>query len=244
MVTRKRLFFDIETSPNEVYAWSIGRKISVGHESIKKERAIICICYKWENEDKVHSLTWKKGDDATMVYNFYDVIKKADEVIGHNSDNFDIKWFKTRCLYHGIKTMPKLTTIDTLKIARKEFKLNSNKLDYIGQFTKLGSKINTGGFELWKKIIENNDKQALEDMVKYCVNDVILLERVYKAFQGFSDKKTHMGVHLGNDKFSCPNCGSTNLKLSKTRISALGTVRLQYQCNKCHNYSTHSPFNT
>ncbi len=91
----KRLFFDIETSPNIVFSWNVGYKLQIGHDNILKERAVICICYKWEGEDTVHSLEWKRGDDKSLITKFLKVILKADEVIGHNGDNYDIKWFKT-----------------------------------------------------------------------------------------------------------------------------------------------------
>jgi len=55
---RKRLFFDCEVSSNIAMVWQPGHKVSIGVESIIKERAIICICYKWESEKETHALTW------------------------------------------------------------------------------------------------------------------------------------------------------------------------------------------
>jgi hypothetical protein len=58
---RKRLYFDIETSPNIGLFWSAGYKQKIDYSNIIKERAIICICYKWEDEKQVHSLNWDKN---------------------------------------------------------------------------------------------------------------------------------------------------------------------------------------
>ena len=55
---RKRLFFDIEVSANIGLFWQSGFKLNIGPESIIKERAIMCICYKWEDSKEVHSLEW------------------------------------------------------------------------------------------------------------------------------------------------------------------------------------------
>ena len=88
----KRLFFDIETSPNIMFAWTAGYKLNLPPDNIIKERAIMCICYKWEGDKQVHSLEWKKGDDKKLLTDFMKIMNKADEIIGHNSDNFDIKW--------------------------------------------------------------------------------------------------------------------------------------------------------
>ena len=41
------LYFDIETSANVGLFWTSGYKISIGTENIIKERAVICICYKF-----------------------------------------------------------------------------------------------------------------------------------------------------------------------------------------------------
>jgi hypothetical protein len=52
----KRLFFDIETSPNIGYFWRAGYKLNIGHENIIEERKIICISYKSGSIKKIHRL--------------------------------------------------------------------------------------------------------------------------------------------------------------------------------------------
>ena len=115
---KKRLFFDIETSPNVGFFWSAGYKLNVPYSNIIKERAIICICYKWEGEDKVYSLQWDKDqNDKAMLEQFILVANEAHELVGHNGDRYDLPWIRTRCLFHGIPCFPNYTTIDTLKQA-------------------------------------------------------------------------------------------------------------------------------
>ena len=65
----------------------------------------------------------------------------------------------------------------TLKLSRSKFKFNSNKLDYIAKYLGMGEKIKTE-FGLWKDIVLNKDKDAMAKMVKYCQQDVRLLEKV------------------------------------------------------------------
>lgn len=234
----KRLFFDIETSPNIVYTWNIGYDLKIDYQNIITERAVICICYKWEHEKEVHSLYWDKGNDKQMIRKFFDIITEADEIIGHNSDKFDMKWFKARALYHGIFYMPEFKTIDTLKISRQNFKFNSHRLDYIGQFLGLGKKVDTGGFGLWKDIIENNGKESLNKMITYCKGDVLLLEKIYNVFKGYSKPKTHIGVLKGNGKCSCPTCGSDNSYSKGYKITASGTHQMKRHCQSCGHYFT------
>lgn len=234
----KRLFFDIETSPNVGLFWTAGYKLNISHDNIIKERAIICIAYKWAGEDDVHCLTWDKNqNDKKILQDFVKVANEADELVGHNGDRFDLPWIRTRCLYHRLPIFPTYSTLDTLKNARSKFKFNSNKLDYIAKFLGIGEKIHTG-YDLWKKIVINKDKQALDDMVLYCKHDVVLLEKVYNELSPYIPAKVHHGVILGEEKHSCPECSSTNMKFSQRRYSAMGTPRIQLQCNECHKYHT------
>ena len=71
---RRRLFFDIETSPNIGLFWSAGFKQRIDYSNIIKERAIICICYKWEDEKDVYHLQWDaKQNDKAMLQKFIEV---------------------------------------------------------------------------------------------------------------------------------------------------------------------------
>lgn len=185
---KRRMFFDIEVSPNIVLSWRVGRKVNLTHEDILQERAIICICWKWENENEVYSLKWTKGDDKDILRKFSKIISDADEVIGQNSDSFDIKWIRTRCMFHNIPVSTKFNSLDTLKMAKAGFYMNTNRLDYMGKFMGYGGKIKTD-YDLWKNILLNNDNKAMTDMVDYCKQDVVLLEQVYHRLQDYSPVK-------------------------------------------------------
>jgi predicted PolB exonuclease-like 3'-5' exonuclease len=236
---KKRLFFDIETSPNIGFFWSAGYKLNVPYDNIIKERAIICICYKWEGEDKVYSLQWDKDqNDKIMLEQFIIVANEAHELVGHNGDRYDLPWIRTRCLFHGIPCFPTYTTIDTLKQSRSKFRFNSNRLDYIAQFLGVGEKSETGGFDLWKDIVLNNSKTAMKTMIEYCKNDVVILEKVFQHIKNYVPHKTHFGALETGEKTCCPECGSDNLRHSQTRYTAAGTPRVQVQCNDCHKYHT------
>lgn len=235
---RKRLYFDIEVSANVGLFWQSGFKISIGTENIIKERAVICICYKWEESEDVYYLHWdKKQCDKKMLQEFIEVANEADELVGHNGDKFDLAWIRTRCLYHDIPMFPNYTTIDTLKVARSKFRFNSNRLDYIGKYLGLGQKIHTD-FNLWKDIMLHNDKKALDNMIDYCIQDVILLEKVHKALNNHIPAKTHYGVKFNQDKGSCPECGSDELIIGRKMILASGIKRIQYRCATCGKHHT------
>lgn len=220
------LIYDIETSPNIGWFWRAGYKLNIDANNIIKERAIICVSYKWLGEDEVFTLTWDKNQcDKFLIEQFVEVMNEADLLVAHNGDRFDLKWIKTRALKHGITNMLiDYKTLDTLKLAKKKFNFNSNRLDYISKYLGFEGKIKTT-IGLWTDIVFKKDEQALRDMVTYCEEDVRQLENVYSKLVGWEKPKFHAGVLLGKDKFSSPINGGYNLKLIKTQVTTAGTVK-------------------
>jgi len=234
----KRLFIDIETSPNIVFSWRTGWKISIDEQNLIKERAIICICYKWQHEKKVHSLKWdKKQSDKRIIEKIVPVLNKAHEICGHNVEAFDLPWIRTRAVFYDIKTSPHYKCVDTLSFARKQLYLNSNKLDYLARYLGIGVKIKTE-FNLWKKIILKNCRASLDKMIKYCKRDVVLVESVFYRLENHMAVQTHAGVLAGYEKWTCPRCESGYVILNLTRVTATGIKRRQMVCRKCgRNYT-------
>jgi uncharacterized protein YprB with RNaseH-like and TPR domain len=230
-MVRKRMFFDIETSPNVGIFWRAGYNLTITPYDIIQERAIICVCWKWEGSDEVHSLTWDKNHcDKKLLKKFVKELEKADEAIAHNGDRFDIKWLRTRALFHGVNMNHTINTIDTLKWAKSGFNFNSNKLDYIAQFLGVGKKMETGGLDLWKKICLEKCGESLVKMVDYCKQDVVILEKVFQKLNPYSKPKTHYAVLRSGEKFQCPECGKlANYKSMYT--TAQGTIQHRMQCS-------------
>ncbi len=228
----KRLFLDIETSPNLGWFWSIGNRIRLTDDNIQKERQIICAAWKWEGEEVAHAVHWgKRQDDTRILERVIPVILRADEVVAHNGDNFDIRWLRTRAAKAGLAFPYKLPSFDTLKAVRQQFRLNSNKLDYVAKFLEVGRKT-VVGFKLWKDVMANQPG-ALDKMVSYCKDDVIVLEDVYAAIRAFCAPVVHHGVAGGKPKYTCPNCKSTNHSPVKKNYTVAGTVRHHRECNVC-----------
>lgn len=181
---KKILLLDIEVSPNIVSTWRVGSKVFLSPDNIIKERAVICVAYKWYGSDKIESIQWKDGDDKDLLIKFSKVVSEADIVLHQNGDSFDIPWLRTRCIYHSVPFPSKVNSIDTLKYARFGFYFNSNKLDYLGQYLGVGKKIETPK-DLWTRVAINNDKKALKEMVDYCKGDIQLLEDVYNRLKPY-----------------------------------------------------------
>jgi len=232
----KRLFFDIETSYYLVPTFQFW-KVNINPDNIIRDKKIICICYKWQYEDKVHRLVWDKNqDDTKLVKDFIQVIKHADEIVAHNGDKFDMKELRTRAILTDNLMFPVYRTLDTLKKARQYFRFASNKLDYLGKALNLGRKLDHEGMRMWIDICEHKDRFALKKMVEYCEQDVILLEEVYQALSPYIYHNTNFAVLKGGKKWHCPECASENVQLSHTDATAMGVIRRHMKCNDCRKF--------
>lgn len=233
---RKRLYFDLETSPNIGFFWRPGQRISVGYENIIKERAIICVAWKWEHQKIISSLTWdSKQSDKQLLKEFITIINQADEIIAHNGDRFDIKWLRTRCIKHRIPMFPQYTSIDTLKLARSQFNFNSNRLDYLAHFLNDERKIKVG-YDLWRSVVLDKDEKSLKKMVKYCKHDVKVLEDLFQTINPYVKPKTS----VARRPIDCPECGCSDTILNNKKRRASGHVAIQLHCknDECSKYFT------
>ena len=224
--TARVLIYDLETSPNIGWFWRAGYKQNIMPNQIIKERAIICVSYKWQGEKEVYNLTWDKNqDDKFLVEQFIDVLNEADLIVAHNGDRFDLKWLKTRALFHRLPMLPNYKQFDTLKVAKAKLYLNSNRLDYISKFLGFEGKIQTTP-DLWNKVVMLNDRLAMKDMLNYCDEDVRQLEKVYNELQYLDNPKFHVGVLENKTKYSSPVSGGYNLQLIKTVTTNTGTIKI------------------
>lgn len=231
MIEPKVLLFDLETSPNVGYFWSSGHQINVGTENIVEERQVICVAYKWLGQKKTYAIAWdyNKGDqrDKKLLKEFSKIYAEADMVIAHNGDRFDIPWLKTRIMYHDLDPLPPVHQCDTLKEFRKNFRLNSNRLDYVAKLLT-GHGKNPMSFDDWKKIMQGH-QPSLNKMVKYCKVDVDIMEQVYlrtrRHLQGH-------GIMQSYYRDSCPQCGSESARKYGKYRTKLGAWQ-KYQCDTC-----------
>ena len=144
--------------------------------------------------------------------------------MAHNGDKYDLPFIRTRAIVHGIQMFPKYKSIDTLKIARYKYKFPTNKLDDLGSYLGLGNKIKTD-YTLWDRIILNKEEEALEEMIAYCNQDVILLEKVYDKLSQNELPNEHIGIKNDLTKQSSPYNGKKDFTLVRTNVTRAGTKK-------------------
>lgn len=234
------LLFDIETAPNLSWVWGQYEQNVLAHE---QESYMLSFAYKWlgDKTTTVRSLPdyrkYKPGDvnDKDLVQDLWNLIDQADIVIGHNVDAFDVKKANTRFIYHGMEPPQFYRTVDTLKIARKQFKFNSNKLDDLGKFLGVGRKVKHTGISLWFGCM-SGDASSWDLMKRYNKQDVELLERVYLKLRTWAPRHPNLNVFFGRTE-GCSKCSGTNV--TKRGFAYTDVSRAQrYQCKDCRSYST------
>jgi DNA polymerase elongation subunit (family B) len=234
----KILTVDIETSPNLIVDFSCGYNKHIGYKQIVQERKIICVAWKWFGEKEVHSANWgPKQDDKQLLKLLHQAMSQADFVLTQNGDKFDLPWLQTRAMVLKLNPFPPVTSIDLLKLNRKAFNMNSNRLDYVASLLGLGHK---SPMELqdWIDITLHNDQNKLDKMIKYNKKDVILTEKVFKRVKSYVKLPAalhHYTNHKETDK--CTVCGSGNIQYRGFTYTQLYRRR-KYQCNKCYKWST------
>lgn len=235
----KVILWDIEISHNLVAAFSLTHNDYIHPSNIIQEKYLICASWKELGKTKISSVSilddperFKKDpfDDYHVLEVLHKVLSEADVIIAHNGDNFDIKVTEARMLIQGFPPLPPIIKIDTLKEAKKRFRFNSNKLDYLGQILKVGEKLKTTP-GLWLEVLKGN-KSAIKEMVKYNKVDVSLLEKVFLKLRPYI-----IGVSMTmGDEWACSRCGSDRLHSRGTYKTKHRTYQ-RYQCLECGGWS-------
>jgi hypothetical protein len=239
-MSAKILLLDIETAPGLGWAWS---KFDTNIIEFERDWFILSIAYKWFGVDDkitVKALpgytSYKKNplDDSALIADIQKLLDEADIVVAHNGDSFDVKKINTRILVHNLPQPSPYKTFDTLKIARKNFKFDSNRLNDLCQVLGIGKKLPHVGFALWKGCMKG-DMAAWETMVEYNAQDVNLLEEIYLRLRSWGN---HPDVNLYGDtgsvvaSLSCPSCGSHNVQRRGTAVSRTRKYQ-RLHCQDC-----------
>ena len=235
----KILVFDLETKPNLGYFWRIWQE-NIGIKQILEASQIMSWCAKWLGEKEIfYEDSRKEDDDKRLLKNLIKLLDEADFVIAHNGVRFDMKQLRGRALVQGYKPFSPVKVIDTFLIARREFGLVSNKLEYLADI--LGCAPKDGhkeypGFELWRECLKGNE-HAWDVMEEYNKQDVLTLEQVYLAIRPYDTQHANLGVYEeAAESPVCPKCGSIHLQRRGFAYTNVAKYQ-RYQCGDCGGWS-------
>lgn len=235
----KVVLIDIETAPSLGYVWG---KYDQNVISFERDWFLLSFAYKYLSDKRVtvHALPDYRGykksplDDQALSQDLWKVLDDADIIVAHNGDSFDIKKSNARFLTHGLPPPSSYKTVDTLKIARKHFKFDSNRLNDLCNALGIGSKVPHVGFALWKGCM-SGDLEAWKVMKEYNAQDVILLEEIYlrlRPWASHPDVNLYGATPMAAGEHNCPNCGSHHVQ--RRGFAVARTRRYQrLNCQDC-----------
>jgi uncharacterized protein YprB with RNaseH-like and TPR domain len=227
-------FIDIETAPILMTAWGLFEQNAVW---VERDTFLLSFAVQWSDQKNVKTYALpdypgykrNKHNDKHLVRDLWKVLNAADLICAHNGDAFDIKKINSRLAVHGFTPPAPYKTIDTLKMARRQFKFDSNKLDNLARYFSIGRKLPNTGAVLWRGCVEG-DPKSWRTMRRYNAHDVRLLRGVYEKLKCWSP--THPDLRLYAGGAGCPTCQSNNIQ--RRGVSVAKARRYQrFQCLDC-----------
>lgn len=192
----------------------------------------ICAAWRWYGSKRVEfAAEWEDGGRDGMLRRLWETYNQADIVVGHNVQAFDTRklngeWWTA---LHLPPPSP-CKFVDTLKVARARFGMESNTLDAICVRLGLPGKVDKYDPAVARAAVDG-DKAAQRRLRRYNVGDVESSEMLYDAIRPWIPSHPHIGLWTGVED-SCGHCGSDRLEPSGWARTAV-TAYAQYRCRSC-----------
>ena len=231
------LLFDIETLRMTGRFWHMGKQ-RINPEQIDKNWSISCWAAKFLCSNKIMGEVVTPDEaiersDASIIKGIWKLMDKADIIIAHNAERFDIRRLNWRFLQNGLIKPSPYSVVDTLKHSRKLFASSSHTLDFLNKQRGLATKMETD-ISLWRKS-EDGDSQALRYTLKYCKQDIQCLEDRYLDIRGWITNHPNCGNFISGNDIVCPACASTNLGYTTTDYKTPAGSFTGRRCLDCGN---------
>jgi hypothetical protein len=229
----KILLYDIEVTPNELYAWPEARKYDLRALRFKKRWEVLSIAYMWLGDKKVHVMT-REGEktDKALLVRFKSILEGAHVAVTHNGKRSDAPRIRTRLSFHKIKPFLHAYMVDTCEVARRNFAFDGNSLEDLADFFGIGRKLPHPGLDMWLGCMAG-DRASWRKMAKYNVHDVSpLLLGVYKRLRPWVENHPSLALVKHGDRLGCPACASTEVKCDGVRPTS-AYVKQRMSCKSC-----------
>ena len=130
---------------------------------------------------------WKtrRSDDSPIVKAVAEELVKYDILVAHNGVDFDVPFLRTRLMIHDLPPFPDIKIVDPVKIARRNLRLSSNRLERIASTLGVNQKLRVDG-RVWMSAILDGDRRAMDQIVDKCVADVLTVESVVNYLKPYT----------------------------------------------------------
>lgn len=172
------------------------------------------------------------NDDTALLHFISDTIgDDTDALVTHNGKRYDIKMLNARLAKRGLHPIQDIPHIDTCAVAKRAFKLSSNRLNDLAEFLGVEGKMQTGGWGLWVDVL-NGSEEAANKMSDYCKQDVEATHSIMQKLLPHIKNMPNANMFMEDKAQVCPTCGSTNIQKHGIRRTKTTTYQ-RYRCNEC-----------
>lgn len=201
------LTVDIETAPALARVWGLWDQ-NIAPSQIVEPSRVLCFAAKWFHEKRVLFGSEFHDGRREFLEFAWRLFDEADCVVTYNGVKFDVPHLQREWMLLGFGPPSPWVDVDLLKVFRSRAKFMSNKLGFITESLGLDSKLETGGQELWNRVLAGDEK-AWQKFKRYNVNDVVITEQLFIQVKSWV-KGPHFGL-LAGDPAACHSCGSPDL---------------------------------
>jgi hypothetical protein len=238
---RRILILDIENSPHVTATFDLKVKGYISPDHILKQGQVISWAAKWVGERRIYFGSDYHTGHQTHIEQAYELVDRADIVVGYNSKSFDLKHLRREWFEAGLPPSAPHKDVDLLLHMRQNFAFPSNRLNYITRRIGLGEKVDHAGMPLWFACMdipwfhghEGGDPRAWAKMRSYNKHDVRLTEQLYERLLPWIHNHPHVrNADVQGNELTCNKCGSDDLVRSSTYTAQVHQYQA-YRCRRC-----------
>lgn len=235
----KVIIADIETSPELVYAWGRFKQFIAPNQVVKRSY-LLSYAWKYLGSEEVFAdalpyydeYEADKENDFKLVESAWKMLDNADIVIAHNGVKFDLAYLNTRFAFHGLGMPSPYKVVDTLQIAKKQFRFAANSLKELINFFGFEEDKMDNSMDTWIKCMAG-DIDAWSYMVEYNKRDITTLENVYLKLRPYDKAHANVRLYADNPAIGCPCCNSDRYTVLERNAYTAQSAFESYRCNEC-----------
>lgn len=227
------LVLDVETAPLQAFTWGLWQQNVDAMSQIIEHPRMLCWGAKWHGERKKFFRSEYHDGRSVMLRSLHDLLDEADFVVGWNSARFDRPWIDGEFDKEGLGPAGPARDIDLMKVAKKQFRLPSYKLDYVARHHYgIPGKVSHTGFRLWRDCLRGDDEtkaKAWRLMKRYQLGDVDVTDAVLAHMKPWIRLLPNPALYGPDGEPEACGCGNTQLQQRGYRYTNVSRYK-RFQC--------------
>lgn len=144
--------------------------------------------------DKFPTWAHHKSDNRAVVEALMKALEPFQILVAHNGKWFDKAMLNAKCVKYGIDPVLRWRKlIDPCAVSKWHLRVHRNSLSALTDFLNIDQTKTPIEFEEWIRASHDGDKKAMDKIVRHCVIDVDVLEKVYRRMVGLIDRIDNRG---------------------------------------------------